>query len=126
MKYVVLFSWKDNNCYYYWYDCMIGEGMNVDGHPFKFVTMFENGDYQCFLKSEDTVKELIIELLKLVIGKNYSSSKDYDTKIIFKGVNQPPEINKYSLIKKRQLHSVFIETTIGKRFYYSLQEYSTF
>ena len=44
---------------------------------------------------------MIIELLKLVIGKHYSSSKDYDTKIIFKGVNQPPEINKYSIIKKK-------------------------
>ena len=57
--------------------------MNIYCHPFKFVTMFENDDYYYFLKLEDTVKELIIEFLKIIIGKNYSSSKDYDTKIIY-------------------------------------------
>ena len=53
MKYIVSFGWKHNNFYY----CMIGEKINVDGYPFKFMAMFENHDYYRFLKSEDTVKE---------------------------------------------------------------------
>ena len=66
---------------------MIGEKMNVDGFPFKFVTIFESVDYYFFLTSEDTVKELIIEFLKIMLGKKSGLSKDYDAKIIFQGTN---------------------------------------
>ena len=76
--------------------------MNIYGHPFKFVTMFENDEYYYFLKLEDTVTELIIEFLKIIIGKNSSSSKGYDTKTIFKGVNQPPERNVLTLFSKKK------------------------
>ena len=69
---------------------------NVDGYPFKFVTMFEDDDYYYFLKSEDTVKKLIIEFLKIILGNKYFSSKYYDAKIIFQRVDQRPE--RYMLI----------------------------
>ena len=81
---------------------MIREKMNVDGYPFKFVIMFEDDDYYCFLISEDTVKELIIEFLKIILGNKYSSSKDYDTNKIFQGVNIRPEKDKISLFSKKK------------------------
>ena len=46
---------------------MIEEKTNIDGYPFKFVTTFEDDDYYYFLKPEDIVKELIIEILKINI-----------------------------------------------------------
>ena len=85
---------------------MIREKMNVDGYPFKFVIMFEDDDYYYFLKSENTVKELIIEFLKIILGKKYSSSKDYDTNKIFQGVNIRPEKDKISLFSKKKDNSV--------------------
>ena len=42
LKYVESFGWKHNNCYYCCHDCMIGEKMNIDGYPYKFVTIFES------------------------------------------------------------------------------------
>ena len=80
--------------------------MNVDGYPFKFVIVFEDDDYYCFLKSEDTVKELIIEFLKIILGNKYSSSKDYDANKIFQGVNIRPEKEKVSLFSKKKDNSV--------------------
>ena len=50
--------------------------------------MIEDGNHYCFLKSEDIVKEFVIEFLTIILGKKYSSSKDYDVKIIFQGTDQ--------------------------------------
>ena len=52
-------GWNHNNCYYCCHDCMIGEKMNVNGYPFKFVTHYNNESYYCFLKDEDKIKDLI-------------------------------------------------------------------
>ena len=59
-----------------------------------------------FLKSEDTVKELIVEFLKIILGKNCALSKDYDAKIIFQWTNQLPEINILTLFLKKKENNV--------------------
>ena len=33
--------------------------MNVNGYPFKFFTHYNNENYYCCLKDEDTIKDLI-------------------------------------------------------------------
>ena len=60
--------------------------MKKDGYPYKFVTIFDNDTYFCFLDSEDTVKHLLTSFLTLILGDKYSSSKYYNAYIIFQGV----------------------------------------
>ena len=50
--------------------------------------MIEDSNHYCFLKSQDIVKEFIIKFLTIILGKKYSSSIDYDVKIIFQGTDQ--------------------------------------
>ena len=64
LKCVNSFYWKHNLTCYYWYNCIIGENMIGDGYPYKFVTFLNSLEYYCFLKTEDTVYELITDLLK--------------------------------------------------------------
>lgn len=53
------FGWKHNNYYHCCHDCMIGEKMKTDGHPYTFVTFVDRDTYFCFfLESEDSVKDL--------------------------------------------------------------------
>ena len=80
--------------------------MNVDGCPFKFVTLFVDVDYYCFLKSEDTIKELIIEWFKIILGNKCHSSKDYDANLIFQGVTQRPERCILTLFSKKEDNSI--------------------
>ena len=49
---------------------------------------------------------MIIELLNIILGKKYSSSKDYDAKIIFQGVNQRPEKDILTLFSNKKCNSV--------------------
>ena len=67
------------------FDCMIGEEIKEGGYPYKSVTTFDNDSYLCFLVSEDTVSYLKTTLLKLIDGDVYSSSNDYNTKIVYIG-----------------------------------------
>lgn len=93
LKYVELFSWKHNDFYYYFHGCIIGEKMNTDGYPYKFVTIFGSDTYYCFLESEDTVKELITLFLKLNLGKTYSFTEDHNAYIIFHELKLSPDID---------------------------------
>ena len=60
--------------------------MKVDSYPYNFATFFDNDTNLCFLRSEDTVKDLIVSCLQLILGDKYSYSKDYNAYIIFQGV----------------------------------------
>ena len=42
------FGWKHNNYYHCCHDCMIGEKMKTDGHPYTFVTFVDRDTYFCF------------------------------------------------------------------------------
>ena len=48
---------------------MIGENINVNGYPYKYVTIFKNDTYNCFLKEEDTDQELISSFVKVILSK---------------------------------------------------------
>ena len=83
---------------------MIGEEIKGDGYRYKCVTIFDDNTYFCFLKLENTVSDLITSFLKLTLGNTYLSSKDYNSYIVFRGV----EICQYTVVmnsfkpKKRQ------------------------
>ena len=59
--------------------------MTGDGYPYKFVTPYENEEYFSFLRMDDTIKEILVEFLQIVIGPKFSSSQDYGTEIMFAG-----------------------------------------
>ena len=71
--------------YYCCHDCYIGEQMTGDGYPYKFVTLHENEEYFCFLQMDDTIKEMLVGFLQIIVGPKFSSSQDYDAKIMFAG-----------------------------------------
>ena len=53
--------------YYCCHDYYLGEQMTGDGYPYKFVTFHENEEYFCFLKIDDTVNEMIVEFLEIIV-----------------------------------------------------------
>ena len=65
--------------------------MTDDGYPYKFVTFYENEEYFCFLQVDDTIKEMLVEFLQIILGVTFSSSQDYGAKIIYEGKIQPQE-----------------------------------
>ena len=77
----LIFVIRDN--YYCCHDCYIGEQMTGDGYPYNFVTLHENEEYFCFLRMEDTIKEMIVEFLQVIIGPKCPSAQDYETQIMF-------------------------------------------
>ena len=62
---------KDN--YYCCHDCYIGAKMTGDGFPYKFVTRHDDEEYFCFLRKEDTIKEMIDGFLIIILGSKFSS-----------------------------------------------------
>ena len=65
--------------------------MTGDGYPFKFVTFHENEEYFCFLQIDDTIKEILVEFLQIIVGAKFSSSQDYGAKIMYARKIQPQE-----------------------------------
>ena len=59
--------------------------MTGDGFPYKFATRHENEEYFCFLRVEDTIKEMIDDFLIIILGSEFSSSQDYGAQIMFGG-----------------------------------------
>ena len=57
--------------------------MTEDDFPYKFVTRHENKEYFCFLRKEDTIKEMINDFLIVILGSKFSSSQDYGAQIMF-------------------------------------------
>ena len=57
-----------NDNYYCCHDCYIGAKMIEDGFPYKFATLHGNKDYFCFLRKEDTIKEMINDFLIVILG----------------------------------------------------------
>ena len=41
--------------------------------------------FYCFLKDEDTIKDLISQFLEIIIGPTYKPFQDYGAQIMFKG-----------------------------------------
>ena len=78
-----------NDNYYCCHNCYIGAKMTEDGFPYKFVTRHENKEYFCFLRKEDTIKEMIIDFLIVILGSKFSSSQDYGAQIMFSGKKKP-------------------------------------
>ena len=66
--------------------------MIVDGFPYKFATLHDNKDYYCFLRKDDSIKEMINDFLIVILGSKFSSSQDYGAKIIFSGKNQTHDL----------------------------------
>ena len=62
-----------------------------DGYPYKFVTFYENKEYLYFLQVDDTIKEILIEFLQVIVGAKFTTSQEYGTKIIYAGKIQPQE-----------------------------------
>ena len=77
-----------NDYYYYRHDCYIGANMTDDGFPYKFATRHEDKEYFCFLRKEDTIKEMINDFLIVILGSKFSSSQDYGAQIMFSGKNK--------------------------------------
>ena len=73
------------------YDSYLGEKMIGDGYPYKFVTFFENEEYFYFLQVDDTIKEMLVDFLQIIVGAKFPSSQDYGFKIIYTGKIQPQE-----------------------------------
>ena len=54
----------------------------------KFATRHEDKEYFCFLRKEDTIKEMINDFLIVILGSEFSSSQDYGAQIMFSGKNK--------------------------------------
>ena len=50
--------------------------MTGDGYPYKFVTIYVNGEYFCFLQVNDTIKEMLVEFLQIILGANFYLHKN--------------------------------------------------
>ena len=74
---------RDN--YYCCHDCYIGEQMSSDGYPYNFLTLYENEEYFCFLQMDDTIKEMLVEFLQIIVSSKILSSRDYGANIMFVG-----------------------------------------
>ena len=61
--------------YYCCHDCYLGEKMTDDGYPYKCVIFYENEEYLCFLQVGDTIKEILVEFLQIIVGKNFHLHK---------------------------------------------------
>ena len=96
---------RDN--YYCCHDCYIGEQMTGDGFPYKFVTFHENEEYFCFLRVEDTIKEMIDDFLQIILGSKYSSSQDYGAQIMFSGKILTQELRIKNLFQTKKDNNVW-------------------
>ena len=86
--------------------------MTGDGYPFKFVIFHENEEYFCFLQVDDTIKEMLVEFLQIIVGAKFSSSQDYGAKIIYTGKILPQEtIIKDVFQTKKDNNVIFNMTT---------------
>ena len=70
---------------------MCGDEMKHIGHPFKCVTRYENEDYYCCLREVDTIKEILSQFLKIIMGNSYQSSKSYSARIAYNGATLSPD-----------------------------------
>ena len=60
--------------------------MTGDGYPYKFVTfLMRMNNIFVFFQVNDTIKEMFVEFLQIVVGLNILSSQDYGAKIMFAG-----------------------------------------
>ena len=84
-KYSISLNFVIRDNYYCCHDCYISVQMTGDGYPYNFVTPYENEEYFCFLRMDDTIKEILVEFLQIILGPKFSSSQDYGAKIIFAG-----------------------------------------
>ena len=57
---------RDQN--YCCHDCYLGEQMTGDGNLYKFVIFHENKESFCFLQVDNTIKEILIEFLQIIVG----------------------------------------------------------
>ena len=87
--------------------------MAVYGFPDNFVTFHDNKDYYCFLRKDDTIKELINEFPIVILGSKFSSSEDYDVKIIFCGKNQAQDLRIKNIFQIKNDNNVMF--TVSKR-----------
>ena len=98
--------------YYCCHDCYLGEQMTGDGYPYKFVTFHVNEEYFCCLQVDDTIKEMLVEFLQIIVGAKFSSSHDYGAKLIYAGKILPQEtIIKNIFQTKKYNNVIFIMRT---------------
>ena len=81
--------------------------MTGDGFPYKFVTFHENEEYFCFLRVEDTIKEMIDDFLQIILGSKYSSSQDYGAQIMFSGKILTQELRIKNLFQTKKDNNVW-------------------
>ena len=77
--------------YYCSHDCCVGKKITGDGYHYKFVTFYENEEYFCFLQVDDTIKEMLVEFLQIIVGKIFHLYKNFGAKIMYAGKIQPQE-----------------------------------
>ena len=80
--------------------------INVNGYPFKFVTHYNNENYYCFLKDEDTIKDLISQFFEIFIGPTYKPFQDYGAQIMFKGSIRKPDQSIFPISSKKDKNLV--------------------
>ena len=61
-----------------------GGGENGNGYRFKFVSHYNSKNYYCFLKGEDTIRDLIAQFLEIIVGPKYNPSNNYSARIMYK------------------------------------------
>ena len=113
-----------NDNYYCCHDCYIGAKMIEDGFPYKFVTLHENKEYFCFLRKEETIKEMINDFLIVILGSKFSSSQDYGAKIIFSGKKQTHDLMTKNIFQIKKDNNVMF--TMSKRTLSDIQGKSIF
>ena len=71
IKCAITMGLKFNNSFYCSHDCMRGDGMKHNGHPFKCVTRYEDEDYFFYLRKVDTIKEVLFQFFEIIMGNSY-------------------------------------------------------
>ena len=83
--------------------------INVNGYPFKFVTHYNNEKYYCFLKDEDTIKDLISQFFEIFICPTYKPFQDYGAQIMFKGSIRKPDQSIFPISSKKDENLVLFK-----------------
>ena len=103
--------------YYCCHDCYLGEKMTGDGYPYKFVNLHDNEVYFCFFQFDDTIKEILVEFLQIIVGEMFSSSQDYGAKIMYARQILPQETKIKDVFQTKKDNNVIfnIRTQIKTR-----------
>ena len=54
-------------------------------YTFNCVTRYDNEDLFCYLSEVDSIKDVISQFLKIIVGKSFKPSKEYGARIAHEG-----------------------------------------